>query len=67
MLDTFYTKFHPYVENTLATKSEHKVGERILGTDPASGKQVSVKIGKFGPVAQIEAPRKTKKSRDSHS
>ena len=53
MMEAFYDKFHPYVEKTLATKSEHKVGERILGTDPASGKPVSVKIGRFGPVAQI--------------
>ena len=32
---------------------EHKVGERVLGTDPKSGRPVSVKIGRFGPVAQI--------------
>ena len=44
---------HPSVENTLAIKTEHKVGERILGEDPVSGKPVSVKIGRFGPVAQI--------------
>lgn len=53
ILKTFYKQFHPSVENTLATKSAHKAGERILGTDPVSGKQVSVKIGRFGPVAQI--------------
>ena len=35
------------------TKTEHKVGERMLGTDPVSGKPVSVKIGRFGPVIQI--------------
>ncbi|MDE7509470.1 MAG: DNA topoisomerase I, partial [Muribaculaceae bacterium] len=34
-------------------RMEHKVGERILGTDPKSGKPVSVKIGRFGPVVQI--------------
>ena len=34
-------------------KQTHKVGERILGTDPQSGRQVSVKIGRFGPMAQI--------------
>jgi DNA topoisomerase-1 len=34
-------------------KQEYKVGERVLGTDPQSGRQVSVKIGRFGPVAQI--------------
>jgi len=49
----FYTKFHPAVEKTLATKTEHKVGERMLGIEPATGKPVSVKIGRFGPVVQI--------------
>ncbi|MBQ8672887.1 MAG: type I DNA topoisomerase [Bacteroides sp.] len=52
-LKTFYKDFHPSVEKTLTTKSEHKAGERVLGTDPVSGKPVSVKIGRFGPVAQI--------------
>jgi len=49
----FYKEFHPIVEDTLNKRSEHKVGERILGTDPKSGRQVSVKIGRFGPLAQI--------------
>ena len=52
-LKDFYGDFHPSVENTLAVKNETKAGERILGIDPQSGKQVSVKIGRFGPVAQI--------------
>ena len=52
-LKEFYGEFHPSVENTLAVKNETKAGERILGIDPQSGKQVSVKIGRFGPVAQI--------------
>ncbi len=51
-IDKFYKKFHPIVEDTLKN-SERQVGERILGTDPASGRQLSVKIGKFGPLAQI--------------
>ena len=49
----FYKGFHPLVEETVASKMEHKVGECVLGTDPASGKPVSVKIGRYGPVAQI--------------
>ena len=53
ILKDFYKDFHPSVENTLATKSAHKAGERILGEEPGSGKQVSVKIGRFGPVVQI--------------
>jgi len=51
-IDKFYKKFHPIVEDTLKN-SERQVGERILGTDPISGRQLSVKIGKFGPLAQI--------------
>ncbi len=51
-IDTFYKDFHPTVEASQA-RSEHKVGEHILGTDPKTGRQVSVKIGRFGPVAQI--------------
>ena len=53
MMETFYKGFHPLVEKTMYTKTEHKVGERMLGTDPVSGKPVSVKIGRFGPVIQI--------------
>ena len=53
MMKDFYDDFEPEVEKTLNAKSEHKVGERILGTDPQSGKPVSVKIGRFGPVVQI--------------
>ena len=49
----FYKRFNPLVEKTNSIKSEHRVGERVLGTDPGSGKPVSVKIGRFGPVAQI--------------
>lgn len=53
MMDNFYKGFHPLVDKTINSKTEHKVGERILGTDPVSGKPVSVKIGRFGPVIQI--------------
>ena len=40
-------------DKTIHSKTEHKVGERVLGTDPVSGKPVSVKIGRVGPVIQI--------------
>ena len=53
IIQQFYSEFHPHVETTLATRTERKVGERILGTDPESGKPVSVRIGKFGSMAQI--------------
>ncbi len=49
----FYKDFHPLIEKSMNEKQTHKVGERILGTDPQSGRQVSVKIGRFGPMAQI--------------
>ena len=50
---SFYKEFHPMVEKATAQKGEHKVGERVLGKDPKTGKPVSVKIGRFGPMAQI--------------
>ena len=53
MLKTFYNGFEPTVEETLNSRQEHKAGERLLGTDPKSGKPVFVKIGRFGPVVQI--------------
>lgn len=53
VIKDFDKDFEPLVTKTLNDKTEHKTGERILGTDPATGKQVSVKIGRFGPVAQI--------------
>ncbi|MBQ2435010.1 MAG: type I DNA topoisomerase [Bacteroidaceae bacterium] len=49
----FYQEFSPLIEHSMNEKHEHKVGERVLGTDPKSGRQVSVKIGRFGPVVQI--------------
>ncbi|OAV67711.1 DNA topoisomerase 1 [Bacteroidales bacterium Barb4] len=52
-IDKFYKVFHPIVDSVNALRTEHKVGERELGTDPKSGKPVFVKIGRFGPVAQI--------------
>ncbi len=57
----FYGKFIPEVDNAAAEKTEHKVGERQLGTDPVSGKPVSVKIGRFGPVVQIGSVTDTEK------
>ncbi|MBR5705992.1 MAG: type I DNA topoisomerase [Bacteroidaceae bacterium] len=53
VISDFYDKFSPSVDNAMTLKNEHKVGERILGTDPISGKPVSVKIGRYGPIVQI--------------
>jgi DNA topoisomerase-1 len=63
MIREFYDKFEPMVEKSLNTHTEHKVVERILGTDPKSGMPVSVKIGRFGPVAQIGSSDATEKPR----
>jgi len=49
----FYAAFHPTVDKAMNMRLEHKVGERVLGNDPATGKPVSVKIGRFGPMIQL--------------
>ena len=53
LMRQFYSNFMPEVEKALDTKSEHKVGERVLGIDPKTGRQLSVKIGRFGTMAQL--------------
>jgi DNA topoisomerase-1 len=52
MLKNFYKPFHKTVETT-TENSERASGERTLGVDPVSGKPVTVRIGRFGPLAQI--------------
>jgi len=52
MMQEFYDKFHPNVV-AVGENAERESGERILGKDPKTGKPVSVRLGKFGPMAQI--------------
>jgi DNA topoisomerase-1 len=59
----FYRDFEPMVEKTMSDKMDHKMGERVLGTDPKSGKEVTVKIGRFGPVVQIGSATDSEKPR----
>ncbi|MBR5335064.1 MAG: type I DNA topoisomerase [Bacteroidaceae bacterium] len=59
----FYGNFDQQISGILQTKTEHKVGERVLGNDPASGKPVSVKIGRFGPIVQIGSANDEEKPR----
>lgn len=51
LIKDFYTDFHKKVEETLK-ESAHTNAERVLGTDPASGKTLIVRLGKFGPLVQ---------------
>ena len=55
MLKSFYSKFHETVEH-VKENAQRESGERILGLDPRSGRQVKVRLGKFGPMAQIGNP-----------
>ena len=63
VIATFYKDFSPLIDKTMNEKQERKVGERVLGIDPQSGRQVSVKIGRFGPVVQIGTASETEKPR----
>jgi DNA topoisomerase I len=62
MIDRFYKTFHSKIAETEKT-GERSRGERILGNDPASGKPVSVKIGRYGPVVQIGTANDEEKPR----
>jgi DNA topoisomerase-1 len=60
MIKGFYTSFHETVED-VKENAERESGERILGKHPESGKTVLVRLGKFGPIAQIGAPEDEEK------
>ena len=55
MMKNFYKKFHPQIQD-VTENAGRESGDRILGKDPISGKTVLVRLGKFGPIAQIGAP-----------
>ena len=55
MMKDFYSKFHSRVEH-VQENADRESGERILGEHPETGKPVLVRLGKFGPIAQIGAP-----------
>lgn len=52
MIDDFYQDFHPHLKE-VEENSERATGERVLGEDPKSGKQVIARIGRYGPMIQI--------------
>jgi DNA topoisomerase I len=55
MMEDFYSHFHPTVKD-VEKNADRESGERILGTDPKTGKPVSVRLGKYGAMAQIGEP-----------
>lgn len=63
MLKDFNKDFETEVEHTLSLKEEHRVGERVLGVDESTGKPISVKIGRFGPVLQMGSAEDAEKPR----
>ena len=62
MMKDFYKDFHPRVKD-VEKNAEREVGERILGKDSESGKPVSVRLGKFGPMVQIGSVEDDEKPR----
>ena len=52
IMKEFYEDFHPQVEH-VQENADRESGERVLGVDPKTGRQVSVRLGKFGPMVQI--------------
>ncbi len=53
MIRGFYDAFNPEVEKTLESKSENRVGERVLGVDPKTGSPVSARVGRYGSYVQL--------------
>ncbi|MFA6058132.1 MAG: type I DNA topoisomerase [Taibaiella sp.] len=62
MIGNFYAPFHKTVEDTME-HAERAKGERILGTDPESGKPVAARLGRFGPMVQIGSVEDEEKPR----
>ena len=63
LISDFYNQLEPVVERTMKERTDHKAGERLLGTNPADGKPVTVKIGRYGPLVQIGTPEDKEKPR----
>lgn len=52
VMKLFYKDFHPIVKD-VEENADRASGERILGEHPKSGKRVSVRLGRFGPMVQV--------------
>ncbi|MFI3304979.1 MAG: type I DNA topoisomerase [Rikenellaceae bacterium] len=56
MIDDFYKPFHKLVEQAVETQTTRGSHERILGSDPKTGRDVKARIGRYGPMVEIVAP-----------
>ena len=63
LIQQFYGDFSPSVDRAMEERTELRVGEREIGVDPETGKPVKVRIGKFGPMAQIGVAGEDEKPR----
>ena len=56
MIDDFYAPFHQMVEQAIGTQADKNNQSRVIGTDPATGYVVRARIGRYGPMVEIEVP-----------
>ncbi|MCH5334966.1 MAG: type I DNA topoisomerase [Alistipes sp.] len=54
MIADFYEPFHRMVDEAVASRSDKVSSARVLGTDPATGRMVKARIGRYGPMVEIE-------------
>ena len=54
MIDDFYLPFHDMVEQAIGTQADKNTQTRVIGTDPATGHVVRARIGRYGPMVEIE-------------
>ena len=54
MIEDFYGPFHKMVDKAIGTQNDKSAQVRILGTDPATGHTVKARIGRYGPMVEIE-------------
>ncbi len=65
MIGRFYAPFHSSIDGALATERTDTHQTRVLGTDPATGREVTARIGRYGPMVQIEAAAEGEKPRSA--
>ena len=54
MIDDFYVPFHDMVERAIGTQADKNTQSRVIGTDPSTGYVVRARIGRYGPMVEIE-------------